>query len=39
MACVSMGIKIRIKFIEMKYCVSYGLVIFIINNWQCSNFD
>ena len=25
-----MDIKIRNKFIEVKYCVSYGLVIFII---------
>ena len=28
-----MNIKIRNKFIEIKYSVSNGFVIFITNNW------
>ena len=29
-----MDINIRNEFIEVIYCVSYGLVIFIIDNWR-----
>ena len=28
-----MNVKIRNKFIEIKYSISNGLVIFITNNW------
>ena len=28
-----MDIKIRTEFIEIRYCVSYVLVIFITNYW------
>ena len=28
-----MNVKIRNKFIEIKYSVSYGFVIFITNHW------
>ena len=29
-----MVIKMRNTFIEIKYCVSYGLIIFITDNWR-----
>ena len=29
-----MDIMIKSKFIEAKYCVSNGLVIFITDNWR-----
>ena len=34
-----MHIKIRNKFVEVKYCVSYGLVIFITDNWRFRIFE